>query len=541
MVGSSSAYSLDPRGPQIYGSNSSSSSGITGPGSLGRPGDVPMGMISGSNAGLNMALDERNREPGAGTGGGAAVVPGVPQPMPMPMLLQTYQQSEQLHMLHTQQHLRLQEAQLQEKLNLVQRQRRMQQNLIAATQQFTYPHQPQQSRTQTLNPGVPTEGNTDGAPLAVASGTALAVVSGTPTACPSSELIDLSNAESSDEEVIQSADIVPYRAEGFDEEEGAEERGISFKPTELPPPSLLSYGAPLLPSLPSLSLNSTMRGHFEAAVATAYPAKTPSTAISSSNGIADLKNTEIRFEPFTFPSPLPVSSTSSTSSYHPILPPHGDVKRDAAKGVKHPSYWDYDKSGVPSMRMGVDVSGQGMERVLEAAQIALNLELHGRDPGPISIPTTAPLSLRFIPGMSATHSVTGSTTESEREGEEETESERGSDTHVEVTTATVSSDSVVDSLSNVGSNLPTVHQSTTASAVQHETPSPSLPSDELSAVAFIPIPTPSPAPSPRASPDPFLIAMMRRRMTEEMQNPPVVKSFDPPGTTGKKVTLCSFC
>lgn len=572
MVGSSSAYSVDQRGPQIYNSATGLGTGASAASSLSeRSGDLPIGMLSGTNAGSNMALDERNRESRVGPGAGLAIVLGVPQAMPMPMLLQTYQQSEQLHMLHTQQHLRLQEAQLQEKLNLVQRQRRMQQNLIAATQQFTNrdPHLPQQQpRTQTLNTSLPTDGcNTEGTSLAVAPGIPMAVVSGTASSCPSSELIDLSNAESSDEEIANSADIVPYRAEGLDEEVrvgegvGEEERGIACKPREVTSSSLLTaYGAPLLPSLPSLTLNSTMRGHFEAAVPTAYPAKGPSrsAAVStSSNGIADLKTSKVPFEPFTFPAslPLPIASQTSPSSYHPILLAQGEGKRDAVKGAKHPSYWgDSDKTGAPSLRMGVDVSGLGMERALEAAQIALNRELHGKDPGAVSTPTSAPPlqpPTLFVPNLCAPRSVTDSSVRSERD--KQTNAESVSDTHTHVLSPR---DYAVESSSNVGSKPPTVdlalesvgvNQSTAAGVtVQHET-SPPHQNDSSSAATFIPIPTPTPPPAPSASPspspsltargtpDPFLVAMIRRRMTEEMQNPPVVKSFDPPGSTGKRV------
>ena len=576
MVGSSSAYNVDQRGPQIYNSATGLGTGASAASSLTqRSGDLPIGMLSGTNAGSNMALDERNRESRVGPGAGLAIVLGVPQAMPMPMLLQTYQQSEQLHMLHTQQHLRLQEAQLQEKLNLVQRQRRMQQNLIAATQQFTNrdPHLPQQQPlTQTLNTSLPSDGcNTEGTSLAVAPGIPMAVVSGTASSCPSSELIDLSNAESSDEEIAHSADIVPYRAEGLDEEVrvgegvGEEERGIANEPREVASSSLLTaYGAPLLPSLPSLTLNSTMRGHFEAAVPTAYPAKGPSrsAAVSAGSNIADLKTSKVPFEPFTFPAPLPlpIASPTSSSSYHPILLAQGEGKRDAVKGAKHPSYWgDSDKTGAPSLRMGVDVSGLGMERALEAAQIALNRELHGKDPGAVPTPTSAPplqSSTLFLPNLCAPRTVTDSSVRSERDKQTNAEGVSDIHTHVLVATTVSPRDYAVDSSSNVGSNPPTVdlaldsvgvNQSTAAGVtVQHETPPPHL-NDSSSVVTFIPIPIPTPPPAPSASPspspsltargtpDPFLVAMMRRRMTEEMQNPPVVKSFDPPGTTGKKV------
>ena len=153
----------------------------------------------------------------------------------------SYQNSEQLHLLHQQQHLQLQEHQLQQKLLLIQQQQRMQQQLIVANQQFAYRSQQQQQQA-----------------LAATVGSSSS--SSRPQQLPAS-IIDLSGVDSDDAADANAYDVAEIRrATGFDEE------SLMLRPVESS--RLLSaYGAPLLPSLKP---DSTMHRDYIAAVETVY-------------------------------------------------------------------------------------------------------------------------------------------------------------------------------------------------------------------------------------------------------------------------------
>jgi hypothetical protein len=189
--------------------------------------------------------------------------------------LLAYQNSEQLHLLHQQQHLQLQEHQLQQKLLLIQQQQRMQQQLIVANQQFTYRSQQQQQQA-----------------LAASASSS----SGRPPQTMTS-IIDLSGVDSGDDaadsNVFDVAEI--RRATGFDEE------SLMLRPVESA--GLLSaYGAPLLPSL---KLDSTMHRDYIAAVETVYQGgKRSDSGSRVSEGRDDIS---------TLLTALPPSSTATSS------------------------------------------------------------------------------------------------------------------------------------------------------------------------------------------------------------------------------------
>lgn len=427
----------------------------------------------------------------------------------MPAVMQyenmiSYQNSEQLHLLHQQQHLQLQEHQLQQKLLLIQQQQRMQQQLIAANQQYAFRSQAQQ--------------------LALAASASSSSSSRPPQTKAS--VIDLSGIDSgddtSDSSVLDAAEV--RRATGFDEE------SLMLRPVE--GIGLLSaYGAPLLPSL---KLDSTMHRDYIAAVETVYqggkgrsdefsalltalPRSAPSS--SSSSGFSSVAETIPGSEPTIGvpavpkgPDPAPASSGASLEEVKDGGEAGGEERKTAVEGggaVPVTSQYWHDEGGHAVAATPADTSADVTANAVQGGVDRNNEDSAAGPSVSANPPVSAPSQVQETP----------------MEVEEEEEAVETA-TQAEQSTATSSAPLPAVIAAPMEDRAVSLKEAAPVAAAS-------------STVPPVPVPRPAPAinPDSQAAANPSQEVRMQQQQQLQllqMMQPPVIKSFTPAGP-GKKV------